>query len=258
MIQKTTYKILLLFFLGNRLLSQNPVNESYKGFNEGKFIDSLKNGHYIKGFIKNGNLQGERSDYYKNGKLYCYQEFDNGNFNGNNYSLNTNGDTIYIENYSKDTLLYTKNFYYYKNRVLKKTYSTRYLRDSSLIINPFKNSISKEGDLWFDHSYLEKNVNNKMIEIQYYKSGNRKLYLEQSKNKYSGLYIEYYENGAIKFQTICSNNMYNGLYTSYFQNGQIKYQVTCINDKFEGEYKEYNKKGELIKTCNFKDGKELK
>ncbi|HTA62417.1 MAG TPA: hypothetical protein VK835_08175 [Bacteroidia bacterium] len=228
-----------MFFLIASLLNvaiyaQNPINKMFGGKPDGEIIDYYNNGSYYKYINKNNNLQGNQVMYYKNGDLCVMQQFDKGEFNGTNFYLNENKDTVYIEIYKHDTLLYTKNFSYYKNNVAKEIYTTSYKSDSTLIKSPFKDVEYKQGGFYFSFKYLEENVTN------------------------SQTYAKFYPSGTIMEYYIGSKNKADGKCFKYFKNGKVKVEAMYFNDKLNGLYLEYNLDGKVVKNITYKDGKIVK
>ena len=117
---KVVITILIISLTTGFAISQNPVNASYSKESDGNHVEKYMNGNVRCSYkIIDSNLDSVRNCYYRNGKLWIHEVFNNGKFNGTNYSLTEDGDTIYIESYKNDTLLYTKNFTYYPDRKLK-------------------------------------------------------------------------------------------------------------------------------------------
>lgn len=237
-------------------IRKNPVNEEFKGEAEGEHLQYFNNGKIrTKYFIKNGNLQGDVFDFYNNGEIFVFQQFDQGEFNGKNYSLNENKDTIYIEVYKHDTLIFTKNLYYYKNGKIKEIISVNYIEDSSLIKNPFKNIQNRMNGFYLSDAYLKEKVNNRETMVCFYKSGIKQFYIEFVKAKYSGKYIEYFDTGQIKKEVICANNKFNGPYKRFYPNGNNKIETFCVNDKFNGLYKEFHSNDKIKIEAFYINGK---
>jgi antitoxin component YwqK of YwqJK toxin-antitoxin module len=235
--------------------SQNPVNNLFKGESDGDYTDYYSNGaikNKLK--IKNGSIDGDRVCLYKNGSLLTLEQFDNGVYNGTNYMLNKKHDTIYIERYRHDTLLFTKNFYYNFFGNPKRNSTVWYILDSSTTNNPFLNTKYKRNGLTKDIDITQEKNNNYRIDIYFYMSGNVKKYIEGKKLSYNGKYIEYYKNGHIKTEASYLENLCNGTLYRYYASGNLKIKANYKDNKLDGEYSKFNRKGELIKDLKYKNG----
>lgn len=219
--------ILTLYtFISN---GQNPLNKTYKGLSDGEKIDYYSNKQIrTKLTIKNGNVVGQHINYFKDGKLMSIEVFDNGQFNGTNFTLNKNGDTLVTEKYKHDTLLYYKEFRYYKTGQLKIVMDA--LFKDSLTTNSFTKS--KDGFIYVQYDI------NKVIGSRY------------NENTYK----KYYKSGKLLSTYFGIRGKYNGQYTEFFENGKIRVISNYVNSKLDGEYIEYNEKGEIIKKLKYKSG----
>lgn len=163
--------LFLLMLMPITFIGQNPVNEMYKGEAEGVHQNLHINGKVrCKYTIKDGNLHNNRTCYYNNGNLWVVEEFDNGAFNGTNFLLNKKQDTVYIEVYKMDTLLYSKNYEYYRNKNLKSVSEVWYTNDATLTKNPFKTKKRLDG-VKINLIKTESTINNKKMINYYDKSG---------------------------------------------------------------------------------------
>lgn len=170
-------KIIALIWLCTSILcfGQNPVNEMYKGESDGPHSDLHINGKVrCKYTIKNGNIVNNRTCYYNNGNLWVVEEFNNGAFDGVNYLLNKKQDTVYIEEYKMDTLVYSKNFNYYKNKTIKSIIEVWYYNDSTLTSNPFKTR-KKINGVKINLIKTESTMNNKKVITYFNKNGELEL-----------------------------------------------------------------------------------
>lgn len=253
---KTCFRILplvLVFYLSPSF-AQNPVNASYAGTPDGPFEDYFMGGRLrTKCEIKNGNLQGDRFSYYKSGKLFVKEQFDNGEFHGMNYSLDQNGDTIYIEVYRHDSLLFSKNKWYYKNRALEYVTATTYILDSTMRKGVFPGKQKRRG-IVINESKIEEAVHNNSIEIAYYPNGKMKTYMEFKNGLHNGLYVQFHENGEKKQESQCVMGKYEGPYYEYYPTGAIKVKAFNKNDYYHGDYLLYDKKGVVVKKITYVEG----
>lgn len=233
MIKYTTI-LAFIFSSMNYSMCQNPINELYAGESDGHHSETFLNGTIRCTYtIQNGNLTGNRISYYKNGELWCVEQFQDGNFNGTNYLLNKNLDTVYIEKYKSDTLLYTKNYKYYKNDSLQEIKTIWYTNDTTLEKNPFKTS-KAIGGMRISLIETETNKNNHGIVYTFYKSG-----------------------GLMSIREI-NNGLFTGKYLEYYQSGELKIDASQINGAFDGSYIQYSPQGEIIDECTYTNGKRIK
>ena len=236
------------------LFAQNPVNAAYKGTPDGLDIDYFHNGAVEDSCrIVNGNIHGDRYSFYKNGELFIKEQFDNGEFHGINYSLTPSGDTLYIEVYSHDTLLFSKENIYYKSGALKFTSVTEFLHDSTLRKDPFIGKKTRNGVL-LDGNAIESLVHNRTIEKDFYKNGKMGRYREYYTGLLDGAYREYYEDGTLRLEAEYKNGKYEGEYAEYFPSGKPRVKAFHRNNFYEGDYIEYNAKGEVVKRIVYKEG----
>jgi hypothetical protein len=147
----------------------------YKGASDGEHSDLHINGKVrCKYAIKNGNIDKGRTCYYNNGNLWVVEKFNNGMFDGTNFLLTKKQDTVYIEEYKMDTLLYSKNFEYYRNQAIKTISEVWYTNDSTLTKNPFKTRKKLSG-VKINLIETESNINNTRIVTYFDKSGKIEL-----------------------------------------------------------------------------------
>lgn len=213
-------------------ISQNPLNNSYKGLSDGDKTDYYSNNQIrTKWTIKNGNIIGQHINYFKDGNLMSIESFDNGRFNGTNFKLNKNGDTLIVEKYKHDTILYFKESTYYKSGQLKGTREA-FFKDS-LKSNPF----SKE--------------RNKLFSVEY------DILKAITTNYNENIFKDFFKSGKLKSISYGIKNKMNGSYKEYFDDGKIKIETHYINDKLDGDYVEYNNKGGIIKKLKYKEGAKL-
>ena len=154
----------------------------YKGESDGPHSDLHINGKVrCKYTIKNGNIVDNRTCYYNNGNLWVVEEFNNGVFDGTNYLLNKKQDTVYIEEYKMDTLIYSKNFTYYRNKTIKSITEVWYYNDSTLTENPFKIR-KKINGVKINLIETETTMNNKKVISYFNKNGELELIEEYVHN----------------------------------------------------------------------------
>jgi uncharacterized protein len=235
-------------------VAQNPVNAAYKGTPDGLDIDYFPNGVVEDSCrIVNGNIQGDRYSYYKDGKLFIREQFDKGQFHGKNFSLSPAGDTLFVEIYAHDTLLFLKENIYYKQGGLKFSSTSEFLHDSTLRTDPFIGKKTRHGVI-LNANAVEKLIHNRTVEKDFYKNGKLGAYREYLSGVLDGIYQEYYENGVLRREARYSNGKYEGDYQEYFPSGKVKVKAFHRNNYFDGDYIEYNGKGDVIKKITYKEG----
>lgn len=223
----------ILIFIATAVVAQNPLNEFYKGMEDGNYKYYYNNGQLRLEFtIKNGYLDKEHIDYFRNGNKKSIERYENGRFNGQNISYTKNGEIRTDEFYINDTVIYYKEYSYYKSGQLKSERIAAFMEDS-LSINPF-------------------------VELKEHQL--RRVIVYNADKSLTGLpsvgvYREYYDNGQLKIEEPLINNKRNGTCHTYFKNGQVYYQYECVDDLLHGECKMYNKKGDLKKTAIWMKGK---
>ncbi|MNK01960.1 MORN repeat variant [compost metagenome] len=197
---------------------QNPVNELYKHEKDGLFEE-----HYLSGqlmcrcMIEDGKIVSKRECFYKNGETWVVEEFSKGKFNGKCFLLNEKQDTVYIERYANDTLLNTRNFYYYKSGKLKTKRIITYLNDDL-----------KEGE--------------KLVSSKRAISGVKTTLKEKQLTANYGTETRYYESGEVSDSLIIRNGLYNGEAKSFYRSGKLK-SVSIYKDDQPESRIEYDESG---------------
>lgn len=210
-------------------ISQNPLNASYKGLKDGEHIDRYSNGKIrTQWIIKNGNVVGQHINYFRNGSLKSIEQFDNGLFDGINFELNINGDTITTETYKHDSIFYYKTFTYYKTGELKET-KQAFFQDS-IGLNLFPKS--KTHLSFVDYDIF------KVITTKYNKN----------------VFKSFYKSGKLKSISYGIRNQMQGVYQEFYESGKLKISVNYLNNKMSGDYIEYNTEGKIIKTIKYLNG----
>lgn len=234
------------------------MNSTYKYENDGWHtetrIDGSKRCQYT---IISGNLHGTRNCFHPNGQIWIQEVFDNGQFNGINTSFTDTGDTVFVEKYQHDTLMYTRNFDYHKNGRVKSISTIHYIDDSTLTENPFK---MKKG-LWrrsINIRYTEQTISNWGWFVLYDENGALSDSIEIENGIYSGLHTTFYPSGKTKIQVHQLNGEYEGGYMEYFESGQIKIETTYSEGKRNGTYKEFDETGKLQEESTYGLGKKKK
>lgn len=223
-------KLVLLYFILalNSVVGQttkNPLNYSYRNLGNGPYIDKYSNGQIRLKFTKiNGNIDGEYIAYFKNGQLKEFDFFDNGRFNGVNFTLDENGDTLVVEKYCHDTLVFYRERAYYKNRVCKRFQEAVFFEKGTA--NNFSGAKDRllANSIVYDVNTLLESSKVSISYKKYYESGVLKSEGEgiNNKGKYDGPWKEYYENNTIASVSMYLNGQLNGEFIAYNSDGSIK------------------------------------
>jgi antitoxin component YwqK of YwqJK toxin-antitoxin module len=259
LLMKKLLLLLLMFLVGILVMfGQNPVNAMYAGEKDGKVVSNYGNGKVqTECTIVNGNIQGDRLSYYKDGKLQVKEHFEKGSYNGTCFFLKNTGDTISITVYAHDTLKFSKNFEYYKDGKLKSSSSVTYIPDPSTPFNSMFVARGTMDNFVVDLNVFEQTYNNHGVYREYYKSGGLKLMANTKKVFLEGKATEYYENGTKKVESNYSSGKLNGEYKEYYENYTKKIVGAYRDDKKDGEFKEYDEAGN-VKTTVYQDGAHVK
>ena len=230
-----------MFTLTNTVcFSQNPWNDYAKlscDSNE-VYTDYYSSGQLrLKFTMKNGNLEGENFGYYRNGQIEDSTYFEKGHYHGTNRSFNKKGQLIIIEEYKHDTLLFYKDFRYFKNRNIKEE-DYLFFDSDSLKINPFLK--------------IKKHTSGSNPDMDYDKD------LSFSKMKSHGKEKEYYRKGKIKIEIFTINNLFDGAYKWYNKDNTLAGEGSYKNGKKDGIFSYYSTTGQVTKIESWKDGKLIK
>ena len=174
---------------------------------------------------KNGNLEGENSMNYDNGKKYIDANFINNNLSGKYDFYETNG-ALSERKYFKDGLLDGEYKSYFK--VGKELLEFKIPYEKDLI----------EGEA-----------------LEYYADGS--IY---SKSNYingvlSGKKTNYYFNQKESSEINYKNGALNGSYKTYHSNGQVFEEGQAVKAFYEGTWKTYYASGVLQSEFDYKKGK---
>ena len=238
--------------------AQNPINSDYRyeedGYHSETRIDGSTRCQYT---IKDGNLDGPRECFHPNGQLWIHETFDKGQFNGTNVSFAENGDTVFVERYQHDTLLYTRNFDYYKKGIIKWIATINYLNDSTLVENPFK-TYKRLGRTAIDIRNTELTISNEGWMVQFREDGSVLDSLEITNGLYTGVYKSFF--GSLKKKVIANKVdwEYHGDYREFFESGRIKIVAHYSEGKLHGNYIEYDESGEILEESKYEFGKKMR
>ena len=229
---KSIISIILILFTVN-LVAQNPVNATFKGFEDGPYNEYFGNGQLrLSCVIKNGNIHGNYTSYYKNGQLRAIDSFKNGKFHGPNIAFDKKGGLTVDEYHLSDTLIYYVEFDYYKSGELKSERSIQFNKDS-VMANSFIDAKDK--------------VLKRIIQYDVNKS------VEGFKS--IGMYREFYKDCGVRLEEPLVNNERNGLSHTYYEDGEVCYEYNCKDCYLDGKSDKYDKTGKLIKTELWAKGK---
>jgi antitoxin component YwqK of YwqJK toxin-antitoxin module len=171
--------------------------------------------------------------------------------------MNENGDTIFIERYQHDTLLYTRNFDYYQKSKFKWIATVEYTNDSTLIENPFKTK-KRLGRRTIDIRYTELNINNNGWMVQFRENGSISDSVQIKNGLYTGTYKSFYDSGSRKIIANQIDDEFHGNYFEYFESGQLKFIASYSDGKLNGRCVKYSKSGEVQEESYYEFGKKIK
>jgi len=194
---------------------------------------------------------------YKENKLSLYDSFRNdvrttvkfddfqniefikewNNISGKHTFYNSEGNISYILNYD-----FNKDYSIVKNMVISGLDGTKYLEADTMITTD-KNSASSFMDFYNSnndllqhkiqanyHGKVIRYIQNRLLDILYYKNGIRCLKCDLTD-------VKYYPNG----KKSSSFDMLSGKYESYNDKGELMYSCYYKDKKLDGEYLIYNK-----------------
>lgn len=236
------------------VFSQNPINKSYGG---GKQADGMYKYEYANGAtreeysIKNGDLDGPRRLFFRDGSLNIEENFREGHFDGWCIYLNSKGDTLNADLYSMDTLLYAKVFSYHRNDSLSDFIWIQYERDSTLDVNPF-DGFQIFGKRLMTNRKVDTYMSHHGEHTIYYSNGALRGFSQFRNNEEHGAYILYHENGTIATKAQCAHGEFIGQYFEYYPNGSQKIIATYdVNGELTGLYEERNEDGSIKRQVEY-------
>ncbi len=174
----------------------------------------------------NNKQCGECKEFYANGKLNIFAEWDNGFLNGT-------CDYFYTDGTKQATGKYKKGF---KVGTWKYFDSTGIISGEDNYVYRDKMSV-KEGNFKF-----------------YYKSGKIKATYIYKNGKITGDSFDYFESGNIKAKFVYKDGLIEGESITYYESGNIKAKLLYKNDKLNGNSVFYTEKGEIEKNAAYANG----
>lgn len=174
----------------------------------------------------NNKQYGKCKEFYPNGQLSFFGEWDNGWLDGH-------CDYFYESGTKKATGEYKKGF---------KVGAWKYY-DSTGIINAEENFVFR------DKMGLKEGLFK-----YYYNSGKLKSTYNYKDDKIEGESYDYYESGHIKAKYFYKNDMAEGEGLLYHESGSIKARCNYKNNKLDGTTVYYTEKGTVEKTSVYKNG----
>ncbi|MFT6981952.1 MAG: antitoxin component YwqK of YwqJK toxin-antitoxin module [Crocinitomicaceae bacterium] len=233
---------------------QNNVNEILKGKPDGSYVDRYMNDNIaFKYIIKNGNIHGEKTSYYRDGSLLNVEQFHNGKYHGSIITFNKKGDTTDVEIYKNDTLLKLTQLRFYGNDKLKFRSETNYTNDSTLKSFPFGAIYRKRNP-----NPVSKTTNHKTFESSYHRNGCLKNTGYYSNNMAEGYCTVHYKSGIIEIDFMFVDGQLNGKSKEYYESGAIESTSIYKDDELNGIVTYYNEDGTINSTQIFINGKKVK
>ena len=175
-----------------------------------------------KSTINNHLEAGVWNNYYKNGAIWKYGNYNNGN-----------GWNVFL-------------------------YPSGGKKDSSYWIDGYQTG---EARFWYENGKLKEISNWKKSKQhgsikRFYKNGTLKYIAHNKSGILNGKYEEYYKNGSIKISVGYIEGKKQGKYFQYWENGNLMIEEDYLNDSLVGEQKYYYESGQLY-SSGIKTVKEL-
>lgn len=106
-----------------------------------------------------------------------------------------------------------------------------------------KKTWAKDG--WLKYETTDEG-NGRSVQIEWYKSGQKKAVVPYKNGKQYGRVKRWYENGQKEEDVMMKNTRVHGSYRSWYPNGQKQREFFSINNVMSGEYREWNEEGTLL------------
>jgi len=174
---------------------------------------------------KNGDLNGENSMYYDNGKINISLSFKDNNIDGTYEYYNSNG-----------ALSQRK---YYKDGLLDGVFKSYFKVGEELI----------EFKIPYEKDRIEGEA------VEYYENGSVYSKSDYINGVLSGKKTIYYPNAEISSVTEYFNSARNGAYRSYHPNGQLYEEGQSAKAFYNGSWKMFYANGKLQSEFDYKKGK---
>ena len=237
-------------------------------FTKIEFEDEGQEGFTVKGYIKNGMVEGVVEVRDKNKQLRCMAHSRRNMHHGNYCSWHENGHKQVEATYSNDKLHGPYKEWDELGRLMAKGCYV----DDEKHGQFYEDGGIKDGDIWADHDneYMEHVLYNHGIWINsttWYDNGNQRYYgdknisiqwhengikAEKWSQKNAQIIQEWYENGQVKFKR---NDRPDGKKTWWYENGQKSGEGNYKDDKLEGKWTSWYENGQIEFEGNVKDRK---
>ena len=221
--------------------NNNPLNGPFK-------IADAK-GNYSDIIFKNGQKEGESSDYDSYGRLLNIGTYKNGKYVGTYTAFHHNGKKQIIGEFvdgKQDGKWETFN-------IKGKTTTIKYYKAGKKTGK--WESFDKEGKLWKIENYLDDQRNGKWWKKNYYMQYNYYTYETEyyKNNEHYGKAEEKKEDGSLKWERKYSNHR-TYTHKNYHDNGKLALVYSIKEGRDDGERNKYNTDGSPSKKQVFKEG----
>ncbi len=172
--------------------------------------------------------------------LYLLVSCSNTTIDKNKNNVNTNTDTLKVEQNIDDTI--TKTSVNKPDTIIQQL--------SSKIVDTFDT-----GEPLKIYYFPADDPENIRYEKQFYKNGNIFIEGERKNGNRTGKWIANYENGKLWSVGYYIDGKRDGSSNVYYENGQIRYTKNYKNDTAEGLWKFFDEDGKLLGKIMYNKGK---
>ncbi|MBU1996070.1 MAG: toxin-antitoxin system YwqK family antitoxin, partial [Candidatus Omnitrophica bacterium] len=230
--------------------------ESIDGENPQKYSSGLQTikQHYYCGIrnlinVKDGMKHGIQRSYYKNGKVYKEENYENGKINDLAKVYDAYGNILEESNYVNGRKEGVTRLYY-EDGTIKNEINFKYGIETGLCKAYYKDgSLMTEENFEDNESTLKIfDKNGTMIGSFYTEDG--KLFHENGKI-FNGRQTVKYSNGNKFLEEEFNDGILNGSSTAFYETGNIKIAGNYEDNEPVGAFKIYNEEGRIEKEENY-------
>ncbi len=187
-------------------------------------------------FLTDGQLNGEHTNYYKNGKISNISTYMNDTLNGYYSSFYSQGQLKQQGWYLKGQAVGLWISYFVDGTIESKDY---YSNDK---LNGLQENYNVDGKLSYKNEYDR----GKLIHEYYYdQTGNLVEDINLIKDSASYQLVNIYTNGKVQNNFSMLYKVRNGLYKGYYFDGAPKADGNYLNGEKSGEWKWYHSNGKI-------------
>jgi uncharacterized protein len=243
-------------------------------------------------FNRDGNRDGEYTEYYATGKVSERTIYKDGSREGAHLTYYANGQKASENNFSGDEEDgYTKGYFYngrlnYEGWIMQNEKQQNIIfynqagdvKSKEFYLNNELDGYSefyypgnkKDFDYKYENGWLEEVVQydttGKIIHTSVFNKGNGLLVFKHynEKNYVEGNYLNYMRNGSYKVYffdgspasvSYYKNDEPDSIFKSYFYGGQLQTEGKYVNGEKQGQWKYYYQNGKLSAEETYEDGK---